>query len=167
LEKAAITGVTGDAKIGRLALTRVRDVPGVAAKISQALGDAGICIRLIIQGINHDNSNDVSLIVAQDDVEKAGSILRQVMSQVGAAEVKVDSDVAKVSIIGSGVASTPGVAGRMFRALAQEGINIELISTSEVRIACIIRKDQLQAAVKAVHREFDLGNLERKELNGV
>ncbi|RPJ54820.1 MAG: aspartate kinase [Acidobacteria bacterium] len=167
LEKVAITGVTGDAKIGRLALTRVRDVPGVAAKISRALGDAGICIRLIIQGINHDNSNDVSLIVAQDDVNKAGQILKQVMSQVGAAEVKVDPDVAKVSIIGSGVSSTPGVAGRMFQALAQEGINIDLISTSEVRIACIIRKDQLQAAVRAVHREFDLANLERKELNGV
>ncbi|MFB3903113.1 MAG: aspartate kinase [Acidobacteriota bacterium] len=167
LEKVAITGVTGDAKIGRIALTRVRDVPGVAARISQALGDAGICIRLIIQGINHDNSNDVSLIVAQDDVAKAGEILKNITSQVGAAEVKVDPDVAKVSVIGSGVASTPGVAGRMFQALAEEGINIELISTSEVRIACIIRKDQLQAAVRAVHRKFDLANLERKELNGV
>jgi len=167
LEKVAITGVTGDAKIGRIALTRVRDVPGVAAKISQALADAGICIRLIIQGINHDNSNDVSLIVAQDDVAKAGEILKDVMSQVGAAEVKVDPDVAKVSVIGSGVASTPGVAAHMFQALADEGINIDLISTSEVRIACIIRKDQLQAAVRAVHRKFDLGNLERKELNGV
>ena len=89
------------------------------------------------------------------------------MSQVGAAEVQVDPDVAKVSVIGSGVASTPGVAARMFQALANEGINIDLISTSEVRIACIIRKDQLQAAVRAVHREFDLANLERKELNGV
>jgi aspartate kinase len=165
LEKVAITGVTGDAKIARVALTRVRDVPGIAARISRSLADAGICIRLIIQGIRHDNTNDVSLILAQQDAERAREILQQVAREVGADDVLVDTEVAKVSVIGSGVASTPGVAGRMFQALADEGINIELISTSEVRIACIIRRDQLDAAVRAIHREFDLNNLERKEIH--
>ncbi len=166
LEKVAITGVTGDAKIARVALTRVRDVPGIAARISRSLADAGICIRLIIQGIRHeDNSNDVSLILSQQDAERAREILQEVAREVGADDVLVDTQAAKVSVIGSGVASTPGVAGRMFQALANEGINIELISTSEVRIACIIRRDQLDAAVRAIHREFDLNNLERKEIH--
>jgi aspartate kinase len=166
LEKVAITGVTGDAEIARLALTRVRDVPGVAARISRSLADAGVCIRLIIQGIRHDQSNDVSLILAENDAERAAHILQGVAREVGADQVLIDTNAAKVSVIGSGVASTPGVAARMFEALAAEGINIELISTSEVRIACIIRRDQLNAAVRAIHREFDLTNLERNEVNG-
>jgi aspartate kinase len=165
LEKVAITGVTGDAKIGRVALTRVRDVPGVAARISRSLADAGIPIRLIIQGINHDETNDVSLIVAQDDTARAGDILQQIAHEVGAAQVRVNTDVAKVSVIGSGVASTLGVAARMFEALARESINIDLISTSEVRIACIIKQDQLKTALRAIHHEFDLAHLERKEVN--
>jgi aspartate kinase len=165
LEEVAITGVTGDAKIGRVALTRVLDVPGVAARISRSLADAGIAIRLIIQGINHDRTNDVSLIVAQDEAARAGEILQQIAREVGAAQVRVNTDVAKVSVIGSGVASTLGVAARMFEALAREGINIDLISTSEVRIACIIKQDQLQTALRAIHKEFDLANLERKEVN--
>lgn len=162
LENVAITGVTGDSKVARVALTRVKDMPGVAARISRCLSDAGVNIRLIIQGIRHDRTNDLSLIIAEEDAERAKEVLAQVAREVGADEILVDADVAKVSIIGSGIASTPGVAARMFQALADEGINIELISTSEVRIACIIRKDQLNPAVRAIHREFDLAQLERK-----
>ena len=165
LEKVAITGVTGDPKIARLALTKVKDVPGVAAKISTALADIGVNIRLIIQGIRHeDSTNDVSLIVGEEDAERSAELLRKVAAEVGSTEVLVDANVAKVSIIGSGIASTPGVAGRMFQALAREGINIELISSSEVRIACVIARDRLADAVRAIHREFDLSNLERKRV---
>lgn len=164
LEKVAITGVTGDPKIARLALTRVKDVPGVAANISTALADEGINIRLIIQGIRHDKTNDISLIIAEEDAERSAEVLRRVADAVGSAEVLVDTNVAKVSIIGSGIASSPGVAGRMFQALAREGINIELISSSEVRIACVIARDRLEDAVRAIHREFDLANLERKRV---
>jgi aspartate kinase len=165
LEKVAITGVTGDPKIARLALTKVKDVPGVAAKISTALADIGVNIRLIIQGIRHeDSTNDVSLIVGDEDAERSAALLRSVAEEVGSTEVLVDANVAKVSIIGSGIASTPGVAGRMFQALAREGINIELISSSEVRIACVIARDRLPDAVRAIHREFDLAHLERKRV---
>ncbi|HEX9725078.1 MAG TPA: aspartate kinase [Vicinamibacteria bacterium] len=165
LEKVAITGVTGDPRIARLALTKVRDVPGVAAKISTALADIGVNIRLIIQGIRHeDSTNDVSLIVGDEDAARSAEVLRKVAEEVGSTEVLVDTNVAKVSIIGSGIASTPGVAGRMFQALAREGINIELISSSEVRIACVIAREQLPEAVRAIHREFDLANLERKRV---
>jgi len=164
LEKVAITGCTGDSKVARLALTRVKDVPGIAANISSALSDVGINIRLIIQGIRHDQTNDVSLIVSEDDAERSAEVLRGIAEGVGSAEVLIDTEVAKVSVIGSGIASTPGVAARMFRALADEGINIELISSSEVRIACVIHRDRLPDAVRAIHREFDLENLERKRI---
>ena len=164
LEKVAITGVTGDPKIARLALTRVKDVPGMAANISIALAEEGINIRLIIQGIRHDKTNDISLIIAEEDAERSAEVLRRVADTVGSTEVLVDTNVAKVSIIGSGIASSPGVAGRMFQALAREGINIELISSSEVRIACVIARDRLEDAVRAIHREFDLANLERKRV---
>ena len=165
LEKVAITGVTGDAKIARVALTRVRDIPGVVAKISQYLADSGINIRLIIQGIRHDQTNDVSLIVGQDDAEKAQAVLQAGAEEVGAEEIEMDKGVAKVSVIGSGVASTPGVPARMFQALAKNNINIDLISSSEVRIACIIREEELDAAVRAIHQEFDLAQLERKKIS--
>jgi aspartate kinase len=165
LEKVAITGVTGDPKIARLALTRVKDVPGVAANTSTALAEVGINIRLIIQGIRHeDKTNDVSLIVGEEDAERSAEVLRKVADQFGSSEVLVDTNVAKVSVIGSGIASSPGVAGRMFQALAREGINIELISSSEVRIACIISRDRLPDALRAIHREFDLAHLERKRV---
>jgi aspartate kinase len=166
LEKAAITGVTGDPQIARVALTRVKDVPGVAAKITGSLAGAGIKIRLVIQGIRHDQSNDVSLIIEEKDAERSRELLRAIAEEVGSDGPLVDTRVAKVSIVGSGVASTPGVAARMFQALADEGINIELISTSEIRIACIIGEDKLEAAVRAIHREFDLAHLERERNNG-
>ena len=165
LEKVAITGVTADTDIARIALTQVKDAPGVAARISQGLSDANVNIRLIIQGIRHDQTNDVSLIIAEDDVRRASETLAEIAKEVGADGVLTDTNVAKVSIIGSGIASTPGVAARMFQALAREGINIELISTSEVRIACIISREKLDSAVSAIHREFDLAHLERKKID--
>jgi aspartate kinase len=143
----------------------VRDVPGVAARISQCLAEAGINIRLIIQGIRHDQSNDVSLIIAQEDADRTKAVLHAAAEDVGAEQIEVDSSVAKVSVIGSGVASTPGVAARMFQALARRDINIDLISSSEVRIACIIREDQLDSAVRAIHDEFGLEHLERTRVS--
>lgn len=166
LESVAVTGVTQDAKVARVALTRVHDRPGVAARISRQLADFGINIRLIIQGIRHDQTNDVSLIVAEDDAERCREILETIAHEVGADGVLVDTRIAKVSIIGSGIAGTPGVAARMFHALAEEGINIELISSSEVRLACLIPEEKLERAVRAIHREFGLAQLERTRVGG-
>ena len=161
LERVLITGVTGDANIARVALTRVKDTPGVAAKISGCLADAGVNIRLIIQGIRHDKSNDVSLIVDEEDAERSRELLDKIAREVDADEVQVDTNAANISIIGSGIASTPLVAARMFKTLADENINVELISSSEVRIACIIQRDKLETAIRAVHAAFDLSELER------
>lgn len=167
LEKVAITGVTGDAGVARIALTQVKDVPGVAAKIAESLSGAGIAIRLIIQGIRHDETNDFSLIISEEDAEQARTLLEEVAQQVGAENISVNTNVAKVSVIGSGVASNPGVAASMFRALAEQGINIELISSSEVRIACIIQQDQLDSAIQTIHKAFNLSELERNRISVV
>ncbi|MEE8350183.1 MAG: aspartate kinase [Acidobacteriota bacterium] len=167
LEKVAITGVTGDAGIARVALTQVKDIPGVAAKIAERLSEAGIGIRLIIQGIRHDETNDFSLIISEEFAQQAQSLLEEVAQQVGAQKVRVNTNVAKVSVIGSGVASNPGVAAGMFRALAAQEINIELISSSEVRIACIIQQDKLDSAIQAIHKEFNLANLKRNKISAV
>lgn len=164
LEKIEITGVTGDAGIARIALTQVKNIPGTAAKISACLSEADISIRLIIQGIRHDATNDFSLIISEEDAEHAKTILEKAAQTVGAEKVKVNTNVAKVSVIGSGVASNPRVATGMFRALADQDINIELISSSEVRIACIIKQDQLDSAILAIHKKFDLANFERHEI---
>ncbi|HSR51962.1 MAG TPA: aspartate kinase [Acidobacteriota bacterium] len=162
VEQAAITGVTAESDIARVALTRVQDVPGIAALISEALAEAGVQIRLIIQGLRHDQSNDVSLLIDLENADKAEEVLRRIASDVGAEKVEVDREAGVVAIIGSGVASFPGVAAEFFRALAREGINIELISSSEVRIACIIRASELEKAVRSVHRAFQLERLERR-----
>jgi len=167
LEKVAITGVTGDAEIARVALIRVKDIPGVAARISKSLADAGIAIQLIIQGIMHDQTNDFSLIISQEDAKHSQEILQRVSREVEAQEIQVDTHVARVSVIGSGVASNPSVAARMFQALADKEINIQLISSSEVRIACIIQQDQLDSAIRAIHDAFDLSNLQRKRIHTV
>ena len=165
LEKVAITGVTGDAEIARIALMRVKDIPGVAARISKTLTDANVHIQLIIQGIRHDQTNDFSLIISQEDAQHSQEILQRVSKEVEAQEIQVDTHVARVSVIGSGVASNPGVAARMFQALADNEINIQLISSSEIRIACIIQEDQLDSAIRALHEAFDLSNLERKTIS--
>ena len=167
LEKVAITGVTGDDQIARVALTQVKDIPGVAAKIAQCLADAGIDIRLIIQGIRHDQTNDFSLIISEQAAERAEEILRPVAKEVGAQDIKINTNVAKISVIGSGIARNPAVAAGMFRALADQDINIELISSSEVRIACIIEQDKLESAIQAIHREFKLAGLERNKISAV
>ncbi|HSR67812.1 MAG TPA: aspartate kinase [Acidobacteriota bacterium] len=162
VEKVSVTGVTYESDIARVALTRVRDFPGVAALISERLAQAGINIRLIIQGLRHDQSNDVSLVVDRDSADRALQVLQEAAPQVGAEKVEVDREAGVVAIIGSGVASVPGVAATFFRALADEGINIELISSSEVRIACIIRAADLKAAVRSVHHAFKLDQVERR-----
>ena len=164
LEKVAITGVTGDAEIARIALMRVKDIPGVAARISKSLADANIHIQLIIQGIMHDQTNDFSLIISQEDAQHSQEVLQRVSKEVEAQAIQVDTHVGRVSVIGSGVASNPGVAARMFQALADNQINIQLISSSEIRIACIIQEDQIDSAIRALHEAFDLSNLERKQI---
>jgi aspartate kinase len=162
LERIAVTGVTGASKIARATLVRVQDQPGVAAKVFETLANSGINILLIIQSLQHQQTNDISIIIREEDGPRVVQVLEGVAGEVGADKVELATDVAKISIVGSGIASTPGVAARLFRVLAEHNINIEFISTSEVRIACIIARNELDRALKAVHAEFQLESLERK-----
>jgi len=162
LERVAVTGVTGEPEIARVALVRVADRPGIAAGVFQSLADAEINILLIIQSLQHRHTNDISLVIRLEDAERVVGVLESIAQEVGAERVELDTDVAKVSIIGSGIASSPGVAARMFQCLAREKINIEFISTSEVRIACIIAREKYEQALKAVHKEFELEELDRR-----
>ncbi len=162
LESVTITGVTGDPGVARVGLRMVKDTPGVAAMITGQLADKGINVLFIIQGSCRRERQDMSLIIEQGRLEETSRILHDLASVVDAEGVIEDSDVAIVAIIGSGIADTPGVASRMFQALADEGINIEQISSSEVRLLCVIDEARLNDAVRAIHREFELHDLERR-----
>jgi len=151
-----VRGIAHDADIARLTVVSVPDRPGIAYQVFHALADANINVDIIVQNVSHDGATDLSFTVAAADLERAKRVLEPVIPQIGAAELLTDQNVAKVSIIGSGIRSHPGYADRMFGALASEGINIISISTSEIRITCLIDKDKVKNAVRALHRTFEL-----------
>ena len=164
LERVTLTGVTGDPRVARVGLRMVKDTPGAAAMITEELADKGINVLFIIQGSCRRERQDITLIIEQARLEETSRILHHLVSVVDAGDVIEDSDVAIVAIIGSGIAETPGVAARMFRALANQKINIEQISSSEVRLLCVIDEARLEDAVRAIHREFELHHLERRRV---
>jgi aspartate kinase len=161
LEQVVITGVTGNKNIAKLAIRRVPDQPGVAAQVFSALGEKGINIRLIIQSVAEEGHNDISLVVNRDMAHQALEVLEKQKKRLKAKDIVSHGGLSEVSIVGSGIASTPGVAARMFRTLAKLQINIDLISSSEVRVACIIDEKRLNEAIKALHQEFKLEKLQR------
>jgi aspartate kinase len=161
LEQVVITGVTGNKNIAKVAICGVPDRPGVAAQVFSALSEKGINIRLIIQSVAENGINDISLVVNRDMVQNAVEVLEKQKKNLKAREIVSHQQLSEVSIIGSGIASTPGVAARMFRTLARLKINIDLISSSEVRIACIIDEKHLSKAIRALHEEFHLEKLQR------
>jgi len=164
LEKAIISGVTHDTSEAKLTILGVPDRPGVAARIFRALADAGVNIDMIVQNVSADGLTDISFTAPISDLDAAKPILERECDEVGAAGWTHDSDIAKVSLIGAGMRSHPGVAADMFEALAEVGINIEIISTSSIRISCVVRASEVEHAVRAVHDRFDL--LARERANG-
>jgi aspartate kinase len=161
LEKVVITGVTGNKNIAKVAILGIPDRPGVAAQIFSALANKGINIRLIIQSIADNGLNNISLVVSKEFVHSAVDALEKQKKSLKARDIVFHDHLAEVSVVGSGIASTPGVAARMFKTLARQGINIELISTSEVRITCVIDQKKTNDAIQALHEEFKLEKLQR------
>ncbi len=161
LEKAIISGVTHDTSEAKLTLFGVPDRPGVAARVFRALADSGVNIDMIVQNVSEQGLTDISFTMPKSDLAVAEPILQAACSEVGAAGVNIDSEIAKVSLIGAGMRSHPGVAADMFEALAEAGINIEIISTSSIRISCVVRADEVARAVEAVHERFQLVAEER------
>ena len=151
-----VTGVAYDLNTSRIGLFNVPDKPGVAQRIFSALAQESINVDMIIQGTMRDGSNDISFTVATDDLKAALEVMDVVSKELGVEKVACDQNVSKVSIVGAGMITNPGVAAMMFEALAEENINIHMISTSEIKVSCIIDKDETEKAVKSIHKKFNL-----------
>ncbi len=135
------------------------DQPGIAAAVFRALADAAINVDMIVQNVSEAGRTDISFTLPENDLERADAILARVAEQIEAAGVVSDREIAKVSLIGAGMKSDPGVAADMFDALAEAGINIGIISTSSIRISCVIASSEVQRAVQVVHDRFRLGEV--------
>jgi len=157
VESAMVTGVAHDTKEGKLVIRRVPDKPGVAARIFTALADAAINIDMIVQNVSLDGTTDISFTLPLDDGPGALRILEGLRETVGMEDVVYDERIGKVSLIGAGMKTHPGVAAAMFSALSDAGVNIEMISTSTIRISVVVPEADVPTAVRAVHERFGLG----------
>ncbi|HEX7627007.1 MAG TPA: aspartate kinase, partial [Gaiellaceae bacterium] len=154
LEKAIISGVTHDTSEAKVSIIGLPDEPGIAALVFRALAEAGVNIDMIVQNTARDGAATISFTLPKLDLPTAGPILDRLAGELGAAGVEKDPDIAKVSLVGAGMKSHPGVAADMFAALAEAGINIEIISTSSIRVSCVVRAEDVERAVQAVHARF-------------
>jgi len=154
MEQAIVSGIAHDRSEAKLTVNRVPDRPGVAASLFGSLAAANVNVDMIVQNVSHDGTTDISFTVPRIHVVDGERIAKQVAGEIGAESVDVDPDIAKVSLVGAGMKSHPGVAARVFKAMSEAGINIEMISTSTIRISCVIRAGQVEKAVQALHAEF-------------
>jgi aspartate kinase len=145
-----------DLDVAKVTIVGVPDRPGIAAAIFEPLARANISVDTIVQNASIENITDLTFTIAKNQLDKARDVVKPICDQIGAREFVSDSKLGKVSIIGTGMQNTPGYAARMFSALSEQGINIQLISTSEIRITCIIEEEKVKDAVHALHRAFKL-----------
>jgi aspartate kinase len=145
----------------------VPDRPGIARSIFDPLAEAGVNIDMIVQNVGHGGATDLSFTVPRIELGKAKKTLDPIVRELGARELTTDASVAKVSIVGAGLHNAPGYAARMFGTLADAEVNIEMISTSEVRITCMIAEEELETALRALHAAFDLEQPEPLEVAAV
>jgi aspartate kinase len=149
-------GVAYDTNVSKVTIVGVPDHPGIAAAIFEPLARANISVDTIVQNASINNITDLTFTVTRSDSLKAMSIVEPVVKSIGGKQCVTDSTLAKVSVVGTGMQNTPGYAARMFRVLHEQGINIQLITTSEIRITCIISEDKVKDAVQALHKAFEL-----------
>src|SRR5882724_1473539 len=156
MEDVVVSGIALDRKQAKISIVDIPDRPGVAAKVFGALGKAGINVDMIIQSEAIDKKNDISFTVSEGDLKKALKALRPVKVTLEAKDLVAHANVGKVAVVGVGMRSHSGVASKMFQALADAKINIQMISTSEIKISCVISRDHVDEAVKALHKAFEL-----------
>ncbi len=156
MESVIVSGITCDMNEARITLKKVPDQPGVSARLFTPLAEAEISVDMIIQNTRSDKATDLTFTVTKDDFEKAREISQSVADEMGTIKVHTAQEIAKVSVIGLGMKSHSGVAAKMFQALADENINIRLISTSEIRISCVILAKYAELAVRTLHSAFNL-----------
>ena len=151
-----VRGIAHDLDVAKITVVGVPDQPGIASAIFEPLAKANISVDTIVQNASVNNITDLTFTVARGDLDKAMSLVKPIAESIGARECVSDSTLAKLSVIGTGMQNTPGYAATMFRALYEQGINIQLITTSEIRITCIIAADRAKDAAKALHKAFEL-----------
>ena len=168
MEQAIISGVAADDTEAKITIEDVPDRPGIAAAIFRALADDGVNVDMIVQNVSHSGKTDVSFTAPKTDRGRIAALMGRLVPEIGAARYVQDDGIAKVSLVGAGMKSHPGVAASMFEALRDEGVNIEMISTSSIRISCVIRAEAAERAVKAIHARFEIarGATERETHTG-
>jgi aspartate kinase len=155
-ERNKVMGIAQDTDVARITIRGVPDQPGIAASLFEPLGEGGISVDTIVQNASVERLTDLTFTVSRSDLRRALQIVKPIAKEIQAPDVMADTHLAKVSIVGAGMTSASGYAGRMFRTLFDAKINIELITTSEIRITCLIDEEQVPKAVRALHKAFEL-----------
>jgi aspartate kinase len=155
-EQNRVRGVAYENDVAKVTVLGVPDRPGVAAALFEPLAEAGISVDVIVQNVSTSGATDLTFTVAESDIHTVASLVEAAARVIGAEKVLHSTGVAKLSIVGTGMVGTPGIAARMFRTLAAEGINIEMISTAEIRVTCLVARDRVEDGVRALHRAFEL-----------
>ena len=158
MEQAIISGIAHDTSEAKVTIQGVPDRPGVAARVFRPLADEGVNIDMIVQNASDEGRTDIFFTCPKEDLGRAEPILRRIADEVDARGVETDPEIAKVSLVGAGMKTHPGVAADMFDALSDAGINIEIISTSSIRISCVVRASEVDRAVQAIHDRFALSD---------
>jgi aspartate kinase len=166
-QRNKVRGLAHDRNVAKVTVVAVPDRPGIARSIFDPLAEAGVNIDMIVQNVGHGGATDLSFTVPRIELGKAKKTLDPIVRELGARELTTDASVAKVSIVGAGLHNAPGYAARMFGTLADAEVNIEMISTSEVRITCMIAEEELETALRALHAAFDLEQPEPLEVAAV
>ena len=159
-----VRGIAHDMDVAKVTVLRVPDKPGIAARIFEALADRHIAVDTIVQNASVEKTTDLTFTVHVNDLPNARSVVETLTKDIGAGEIVADDSLGKVSIVGTGIHSAPGYAARMFRTLSDGGVNIEMISTGEIRITCIIKRSDVDEAVRALHKAFELEKPDATEL---
>jgi aspartate kinase len=157
MEQPIISGVTHDTSEAKVTIFRVPDRPGIAAIVFRALADEGVNVDMIEQNVSTEGHTDISFTVPKDELVRATDVVDKVVVGVEAGGSSYDAAIGRVSVVGAGMKSNPGVAAQMFETLAAENVNIEMISTSTIRISCVVHEDDVETAVRALHDVFELG----------
>ena len=156
MERPIVSGISSIDSEAKLTIRGVPDIPGVAAKILSPISEAGIEVDVIVQNISAENNTDFTFTVDKNDAKNAEDILQKTSQTLGGGSIEVDDEIAKISIVGRGMRAHAGVASKMFQALAKHEINISMITTSEIKISVVIKKEEMENAVQALHDAFDL-----------
>ncbi len=159
VEKMVVRGIARDNNVVRVAITNIEDTPGRAFKVFSLLAQKHVNVDIILQSIGRDGKKDISFTVTHEDKDKAVEILNENLKTIGAEAVLCNDNISKVSIVGAGMASDPGIAAKMFEALYNANINIHMIATSEIKVSVLVDREYAEAAVKAIHEKFDLHNI--------